>query len=536
MTLSVASPAGRRATIGALGLLACACGSQDDLVFQVFAFQLESEPVVVHEGAGVVEIPLRLTHPSSRAISATYQAVKLEAQDDCQVPDFTAATGTVQWAPGTTEASVLVYIVDDQLAETDERFEILLENVTGASTVSPVAQVVVILDDDRSGIVDARAEFGVEPGRPGDQAAALQAAMNRAGAMGRGVVLMAPGDYQISRLSLVPGTTLSARGVRWHRLPMSPSDTVTLHSLYTGAADSAPTLVEGLFIDGDRDEQGPFRNNELQDAHLMRVEASSDQPGRIHATFEDVSMSESTASAVWIGPNSDVAVCHITAHDMWRDALTLRGGRSSLRLRDLDATASDGTTGIWLGALDVGYQGAETIDAEVEDARFGTGDVEMVLSGGSSVTVRRLSMTQAPFRLVAPDSTVRISDSVLAVGIPSDRHNYWAVPHDVEITGTTLIASAQDENGQEVPGTDRTLVAASVRWGLAPTDPPLPGTHRLHFDQCRFEKAKDVGPTDTVYAVANPTVGGTVLVTSGSLGAGVAGWFAPGCKDCQMEP
>jgi hypothetical protein len=39
-----------------------------------------------------------------------------------------------------------------------------------------------------------------------------------------------------------------------------------------------------------------------------------------------------------------------------------------------------------------------------------------------------------------------------------------------------------------------------------------------------------------VYAVANPSLGGTVLVKSSSLGAGVVGWFAPGCKDCQVMP
>src|SRR5204863_1531831 len=142
------------------------------------------------------------------------------------------------------------------------------------------------------------------------------------------------------------------------------------------------------------------------------------------------------ARARWLGTGTDAAVCRLTASDVWRDAVTLRGGGSTLRLRYLDATASAGTTGIWLGGSDPGYQGTHATDVEVEDARFGTGDVEIEAYTGSTITVRRLSMTQAPFRLRAPDSPVRISDSVLVVGIPSDRHDYWAVPHDVQITGT----------------------------------------------------------------------------------------------------
>jgi hypothetical protein len=536
MTVSAVHAAVRWAALGCVGWLAAACGAQDDVVFQTFALELDSAPVVVREGAGVVEIPIRMTHASSSPISATYSIVKLEAQNDCQLPDFTAASGIAAWAPGATETRVEVYIGDDQLAETDEPFQILLDNVTGAVAPNPLGVVVAIQDDDRTGIVDARTEFGVEPGRADDQAAALQTALNRAGSMGRGVVLMAPGEYQISRVSLVPGTTLSARGVRWHRPPMSPSDTITLRASYTGAVDSPPTLVEGLFIDGHRDEQGPYQDEEQQEAHLTRWEATPDQPGRLRVTLEDLGTRAATASSVYVGPGADVDVCRLSASDVWRDALTLRGGGSALRLRYLDATASVGTTGIWLGGLDPGYQGTHAIDVEVEDARFGTGDVEIDAATGSTVTVRRLSMTQAPFRLRAPDSPVRISDSILVVGVPSDRHNYWAVPHDVEITGTTLIASEQGDDGQEAPEADRTLVAAAVRWGFGSTDPPFPGTHRLLFDRCRFERAQDVDPTDVVYAVANPTVGGTVLVRSSSLGAGVGGWFAPGCKDCQMEP
>jgi hypothetical protein len=525
----------RRAMLGSVGMIACACGSQDDVVFQTFEFELDAAPVVVREGAGVVEIPVRLVRAPTRPISATYRVLKLDAQNDCQVPDFTAASGSVTWAPGTAEARVEVYIGDDELAEIDERFQIVLEDVSGAVVERPPAVTVVIQDDDRTSIVDARAEFGVEPGAASDQAALLQAAMNRAGTSGRGVVLLAPGEYTISSVSIVPGTTLSARGVRWHRPPSSPSNTITLRASHTGALDSPPTLVEGLFIDGHRDEQGPQADTE-REAHLTRWEATPDQPGRLRATIEDMGARDATASAIYVGTGAQVSVCRLSASDVRRDAITLRGGGSSLRLRYLDATATLATTGLWLGAFDAGYQGTYVIDVEVEDARFGTGDVEIDAAPGSTVTVRRLSMTQAPFRLRAPDSTIRISDSVLVVGVPSERHNYWAIPHDVEISGTTLIAAEQGDDGEELPDADRQVFAASVRWGYGTLDPPAPGTHRLLFDRCRFEKAADVEATDTVYAVANPTAGGTVLVRSSSFAGDVAGWFAPGCKDCQIEP
>jgi hypothetical protein len=77
--------------------------------------------------------------------------------------------------------------------------------------------------------------------------------------------------------------------------------------------------------------------------------------------------------------------------------------------------------------------------------RIAAGDVEIQASDDSSVSLRRLTTTEAPFRLDAPGVTVRIDESVSALGVANWQDNRWALPHDVEVSGTTLVVSAGDD-------------------------------------------------------------------------------------------
>jgi hypothetical protein len=134
-----------------LALTVSACGPLTDEVFTPLGL-VSGSPVVVDEGAGVVELPLRLAQPTEQAFSLAYHWVGIDAQDDCQEPDFEAADGRVVWPAGTSEASVPIWVGDDGLAERDERLELRFEAV--GSSVAPLHKVeVVIADDDRSALL-----------------------------------------------------------------------------------------------------------------------------------------------------------------------------------------------------------------------------------------------------------------------------------------------------------------------------------------------------------------------------------------------
>ena len=397
-----------------LASMACSCGGVTDVVFQVPAVKLNPAPVHVREGSGVWRAPLRLASPARERVAADFELRALEAQDACQVPDFAAARGTVEWAPGSIEASVEVWIGDDDLAETDERFAIDLTWRVGATGAAELD--VVIDDDDRTALIDARSQFGVEPGTTSDSTTAIQSALDAA-ATGRGVVIFEPGDYEVSSVVMSPGTTISAKGATWHRPASSPATTVTLR-LRQDAATAAPVLVEGLAIDGRRDSQGEFRDYELGEAHLISMYPDPLLATQQRVSLEDLSLRDGTGDGVELGPNLDTIVCALRGTDVWRDLLNLRGGSSRLRMRDVDASGHEGTTGVWFGPSAPGHDGNLFFDLEAEDIRLATGDLEIDAHDGSQAVLRRITMTRPPLHITAPDATVRIYDSVLQVGIP----------------------------------------------------------------------------------------------------------------------
>jgi hypothetical protein len=507
-------------------LTASACAPLTDEVFIPLAL-LSGSSVVVNEGAGVVEIPLRLAQPPAHAFSLAYHLVGIDAQDDCHEPDFEAADGRVAWPAGTSDASVPIWVGNDELAERDERLELQFEAVV-SSSVTPLGKLeVVIIDDDRSALLDASA-LGVLPHAAGDQSVVLQAALDHASQLGRAVVVMAPGDYEISSVRLNPGTTLSAYGVHWHRPGLSSADAVSLRVRHEGLGPSPPSLVEGLSIDGRREQQGPYRDHELEQAHLVELDGDSTQRGALRASFERLALSSGTGSGLFVGPDSEVTVCHLSASELWRDALTLDGGETRLRLRDLDATTTRGT-GLWLGARAPGFGGSYRIDVEAEDVSVGAGDVEIEVSDASQVSLRRLTMIEPPFRLDAPGGRVRIEDSVLALGPPGAGRN-WAVAHDVEISRTTLVAFAA--SGADGPTGSAALAVT------APSDSPgpsSPGSGHLSFSDCHFERATNASPVGAFYAIQNEA-DTSVTVTSSRLGAGFTDWFAPECSGCALTP
>ena len=518
---------------GAAAVLAAlwGCGPVEDTVFTPLLVVAEA-PIVVAEGAGVVELTLRLSQVPSGRVAAHYRLIGLEAQNDCQTPDFEAAEGRVEWPLGATEASVRVWVFDDELAETDERLELTLEPLEGLSKSGSSRLEITIADDDRSALIDAAAR-GVTPARGTDQSAELQALLDEAAELGRGVVVFAPGDYDVGSLQVTPGTTLSARGARFVRPALSAADLISLRVAHSGAEHSAPTLIEGLTIDGQRDAQGPYRNREREDAHLIELAGDPMLGGRVHGHLEHLTLVSGTASGVMIQTDAEVTVCGLRASELWRDALTASGGASVVRLRDIDASASEGT-GLWLGARTPGFSESYALEAELEDVLIAAGDVEIEGTTGSSITVRRLTMIQAPFRLDAPDGVVRIADSVLVTGLSSAEHDYWGRPHDVEISDTTLVASESSEGG--VGEGSRTLAAVSVgSMTLASGNVPA-GPGSLVFSGCRFERAADVEDDDVVYAAQSSSADVSVSIRNSVLGPGLSDWFAPDCGACSSAP
>jgi hypothetical protein len=64
--------------------------------------------------------------------------------------DYNAASGTLTFAPGETAKSFNIVIIDDNVKEPNETFNIVLSNVSSATLGSPAGATVTILDNDKN--------------------------------------------------------------------------------------------------------------------------------------------------------------------------------------------------------------------------------------------------------------------------------------------------------------------------------------------------------------------------------------------------
>jgi hypothetical protein len=102
-------------------------------------------------GTTVVFIPVRLIRPSGHEVRVNYATADITATAPA---DYTAASGTLVFAPGETLKTVPVSIVPDLLIEPDETFRLVLSAPVNA-TLQQSSAIVTILNDETQPITIA---------------------------------------------------------------------------------------------------------------------------------------------------------------------------------------------------------------------------------------------------------------------------------------------------------------------------------------------------------------------------------------------
>lgn len=101
--------------------------------------------VTVNEGSGTATLNLQLSAASAGTMSVDFMTSGVTAVSDV---DFSETTGTVTFAPGETQQSIQIPVLQDLLDEADETFTVSLQNPVGMSIATGQATVTIIDDDD----------------------------------------------------------------------------------------------------------------------------------------------------------------------------------------------------------------------------------------------------------------------------------------------------------------------------------------------------------------------------------------------------
>ena len=97
------------------------------------------------EQDGSTAITVTLSGPSASAVTVDYALTPLVVMGN---PNFVPASGTLTFAAGETEKTILVTLVDDAVYEGDDTAQLALSNPVGAALGTPVTAVLTVLEND----------------------------------------------------------------------------------------------------------------------------------------------------------------------------------------------------------------------------------------------------------------------------------------------------------------------------------------------------------------------------------------------------
>ena len=112
-------------------------------------FSTSQAAAKVTEGAGFITI--RIRHIGGLAGTVDYSTVGLTANP---VSDFTPTSGTLFFPAGSTELTVNIPIINDNIVETQENFKVVLSNPTGGVTLNANNPLYITINDDDVAAID----------------------------------------------------------------------------------------------------------------------------------------------------------------------------------------------------------------------------------------------------------------------------------------------------------------------------------------------------------------------------------------------
>src|SRR4051794_4354105 len=218
----------------------------------------------VDESAGNATFNVRLSAATDQTVTVDYAASDVVAK---AAEDFAATSGTLTFPPGQTAAQVTVPIVDDQLDENDEVFDVVLANPANA-TLGRARGRATIVDNDEPptlSVADASTSAVLN-------GAAVRFTITLSAASGRAVSVAlstaddtarAPSDYTATtrRVAFKPGETTATVDVPVVQDSLDEPDETFLVNL---AAPFDATIADGQAV-GTIPDDDPAPNVSVDD-------------------------------------------------------------------------------------------------------------------------------------------------------------------------------------------------------------------------------------------------------------------------------
>ncbi|WP_022976195.1 choice-of-anchor D domain-containing protein [Nevskia ramosa] len=175
-TLSVSSSAASSPTLASLS------GTGGTASNKPMRLALAAASINVKEGAGSAVFEVNRSGSFDGAVSVRYATADGSA---IAGQDYTAASGTLSWAPGDSAAkTITVPLIDDQNVEDKESFTLSLSAPTGNAILGRASSTANIVDDDKAGALAFSASAVSVDENAGTLTVTVQRSGGQAGAVG----------------------------------------------------------------------------------------------------------------------------------------------------------------------------------------------------------------------------------------------------------------------------------------------------------------------------------------------------------------
>lgn len=357
----------------------------------------------------------------------------------------------------------------------------------------PVYGNAVLSQNPKSLRVDVVKNFGATGNGITDDTIAIQNAINTVYQQGGGVIIFPPGVYVVTSVTLKDNITYQGYGATIKRPAMQDKWTRTFDTDYEGNTNSNPLIIKGFTFDGNSQNQGSYRNYELEQAHLIFLSAHPDFPGKLQAVIEDCHFKNGVADAISVYTNVDVKVKNIEVNDVFRGGFVLTGGNSTAEVSHLTTRGKIDEGGIDIEVDGEGYGGNMRVDVKLDTLNLIDGDFDIAVGDESTILGNNI-ISDAPFYLFSLNSTMKFTNSKFKVGAVDGLSNRILFPYNVTFENCEIYVTRKEtDNPYDF------FSAADVWWQYRGYK--IQTNQTLTFKNVQFKVDSNIQPADTTYAI-----------------------------------
>ena len=327
-----------------------------------------------------------------------------------------------------------------------------------------------------------------------DDTASIQAAIDAVIADGGGSISFNTGTFVVTSLDVRHGLMFVGNGASTITRPDNQGNWyrtfTTQNDKWDNTQDSDPLIFKNLIIDGNRANQGTYTGYELEQAHMIFLNAETTNPGRLRVIIDGCTFKEGCADAVEIYKNTDVTISNCFFDNIFRGGIVCTGGWTKIRASNCIFKGDTHVTGIDLEVDGAGYNSSKACDIELTNLDI-AGDFDLGVNDESTATISNINCHGQPFNM-SGKGKVRVSNSKFYVGVLSGTNNRIVAPWDLRFDNCEFILTEPSDTG------DQTFACAHVYWQISGSTNE---DQRLVFDNCVFGTDGTIESGDTAYGI-----------------------------------